>query len=108
MPYISIIVLAVLILIFMVLVRIQDEVKEEDIINESVEHDPLIIQAFVNERWTLQADIRNASTKEELETCRIRIETLYVKYYDTVPNEHLMVQIDSLKAYYNIKKEYIL
>lgn len=107
MPYISIIILAVLILIFMVLVRIQDEDKE-DIINESIEHDSSIIQAFVNERWTLQADIRNASTKEELETHRIRIETLYVKYYDTVPNELLTAQIDSLKTYYNIKKDYIL
>jgi len=61
------------------------------------------VQAFINERWTIQADIREAVIQNQYPALKERINQLAQKYKNQIPDSVLEENITSLNIYYHVR-----
>lgn len=85
----------------------------QEVPKHNTQADSYLIQAFINARWTLQAEIRNASSMAELSDLYWEIERLSEDYKDLIPDQLLITHIDELFAYHartaaQLRKAFVL
>ena len=59
-----------------------------------------IVQHFINQRWQLQAEIRECTDLAVLSDLWYEIDRLEWDFRDTIPDQLLIVHIDELFAYH--------
>jgi hypothetical protein len=57
-----------------------------------------VIQAFINNRWYLQAQIRECDILKDMATLYWKIEELETEFKDAIPDQVLITHIDELFA----------
>ena len=71
------------------------------------DYDSGVIQSFINARWGLQYQIREVKSAAELSELYWEIERLEMDYRDAIPDQVLIVHIDELFAYHDLRASYI-
>jgi len=62
-----------------------------------------IIQHFINQRWRLQAEVRECTDLAVLSDLWYEIDRLEWDFRDTIPDQLLIVHIDELFAFHAMK-----
>jgi hypothetical protein len=57
-----------------------------------------VIQSFINNRWYLQAQIRECDSLKDMATLYWKIEELETEFKDAIPDQVLITHIDELFA----------
>ena len=79
--------------------------EQDDIMSETVprETNNIAIQAMINTRWKLQAEIKECVFVADLEYYELHILFFEDEFLDVVPYKLLQQHINELKIYYNKK-----
>jgi hypothetical protein len=79
--------------------------EQDDIMSETVprETNKIAIQAMINARWKLQAEIMDCNFLSHMECLGMQIIFFEDQFYEEVPFRLLQQHVSELKTYYNKK-----